>query len=103
MQKLKKQGFVKIGKHKFKVGNAFFDELKKLYPWRELQKAKIPILFIHGDKDKHVPCKDSVKYSNLFENADLEIIKGGEHGFHNSKKIAEKAYNKTIKFFLKNF
>ena len=103
MQKLKKQGFIKVSKRNFKVGSAFFDELKKLHPWKELQKAKIPILFIHGDKDNYTPLEDSIKYSGLFKNADLEIIKGGEHGFHSSKEIAEKAYSKTIKFFLKNF
>lgn len=100
MEKLEKQGFIEIGSRKFKVGKALFKELRKLHPWKGLQKVEIPMLFIHGDKDTYVPYEDSVKYSNLFRNAKLETIKGGEHGFHDNKRDSDKADEATIQFFL---
>ena len=86
MEKLRKQGHIEIGSRKFKVGKALFAEIKQSEPLKKIKKIEIPTLFIHGDKDSYVPCEDSVKYSKLLKNAGLEIIKGGEHGFHNKKK-----------------
>jgi len=103
MQKLEKQGYTEIGSRKFKVGKPFFAELKELHPWKELRSIKIPILFIHGNKDSYVSYKDSVKYSKLFQNAKLETIRGAEHGFHENKEDSEKADNATVRFFLDNF
>lgn len=103
MQKLEKHGFIEIGSSKFKAGKKLFTELRRLQPWKELKKIKIPILFIHGNKDEHVPCEDSVKYANLLKNAKLKTIHGAKHGFSNSKMHAEQANNITIEFFLKNF
>lgn len=103
MERLKKQGYTKIGSKKFKIGINFFPELRKLRPWEGLKNIKMPILFIHGNKDSYVPYKDSVKYSKLFQNAKLETIKGAGHGFHDKKEDADKADKATIQFFLKNF
>lgn len=100
MQKLEKESFIEIGSSKFKIGKPLFEEMKRLHPWEELQKLKIPILFIHGDKDTYVPYEDSVEYSKLL-NAKLMTIKGAEHGFHD-KANAEKADKATIEFFLQN-
>ena len=102
MERLEKDGFIEIGSRKFKVGKALFTELRKLEPWKEIQNLKIPMLFVHGDKDSYLPYEDSVKYSNLFQNAKLEIIKGVEHGFHDKEEDARKADDVTIKFFLDN-
>lgn len=103
MQKLEKQGFIEIGGSKFKIGKNLFVELRKLQPWRKLQKLKIPILFIHGDKDTYVPYEDSVKYSRLLKTAKLETIPGAEHGFHDNKEQEEQADKVTVEFFLENF
>jgi len=100
MEKLEKQGYIEIGSRKFKVGKALFAELRQLEPWKIMQNLKIPMLFIHGDKDTYVPYGDSVKYSKLFKNANLETIKDGEHGFHDNKKDSDKADTATVKFFL---
>lgn len=102
MERLEKDGFIEIGSRKFKVGKALFAELRKLEPWKEIQNLKIPMLFVHGDKDNYVPYEDSVKYSNLFQNAKLKIIKGAEHGFHDKEEDAKKADDVAIKFFLDN-
>ena len=101
MQQLEKQGFIEVGKKKFKLGKPLFDELRTLQPWKGLQKLKIPILFVHGDKDKYVPYEDSVKYSKLLK-AELKTIRKAGHGFHDNKKVAEEADRATIEFFLKN-
>src|SRR4030042_3314395 len=103
MKRLKKQGYTEIGSRKFKVGKALFSELRKLRPWEGLKNIKMPILFVHGDKDSYVPYEDSVKYSKLFQNAKLETIEEARHGFHDKKEDADKADRATIQFFLKNF
>ena len=102
MKKLEKQGFIEIGSSKFKIGKNLFVELRKLRQWKELQKLKVPILFVHGDKDTYVPFEDSVKYSKLLKTAKLETIQGAEHGFHDNKKQEEQADKVTVEFFLKN-
>jgi len=101
IQKLERMGFIKIGSSKFKIGRNLFVEMQKLQPWKELQKLRIPILFVHGDKDTYVPYEDYVKYSKLLK-AKLETIRGAEHGFHDNKQQEEQADKVTVEFFLKN-
>lgn len=99
--RVEKHGFTEIGSRKFKIGRNLMFEISALKPWKELLKLEIPILFIHGDADTHVSCEDSVKYSKLVRNGTLVIIKGAEHGFHDSPKYAEEANKATIEFFKK--
>ncbi len=101
MQKLERDGFIAIGSSKFKIGKPLLAEIRKLEPWKELLKLKIPILFIHGDKDSYVPYADSVKYAKML-NAKLITIKGAEHGFHDKKENTEQADKATIEYFLQN-
>ena len=101
-KKIEKNGFVEIGSRKFRIGKPLFKEMKKLHPWKELKKLEIPVLFVHGDKDTHVPYEDSVKYSGLLKNAQLKTIHEAGHGFHDNKKQEEQADNATIEFFRKN-
>jgi uncharacterized protein len=100
-ERVEKYGFTEIGRRKFKVGKNLIDEIKSLEPWKELKGLNIPMMFIHGDKDTHVPYEDSVKYSRMF-NAKLITISGAEHGFHDSKNNSMKANRETVKFFLDN-
>ncbi|MCG2717412.1 MAG: lysophospholipase [Nanoarchaeota archaeon] len=102
IQRITEQGFTKIGSSGFKVGKALFDEVRCLKPWKELEKIKIPVLFIHGDKDSYVDYNDSVKYSKLPKNSSLKTIKNAEHGFHDNGPDEEEADNLTINFFLEN-
>lgn len=100
--RVKKYGFTEIGSRKFKIGRNLMFEIGTLKPWKELLKLETPVLFVHGDADTHVSCKDSVKYSKLVKNGTLVIIKGAEHGFHGDPKHAEEADKATIEFFSKN-
>ncbi len=103
MKRLDKDGFIAIGSLKFKIGKALIKDMRRREPWKELRKIKIPILFMHGDKDSYVPLSDSIKYSKFSRNSSLKIIKGAEHGFHDAKGVYEmKAQNITASFFLKN-
>lgn len=102
MEKLKEQGYIRIGSQKFKIGPALFDDIKTLKPFESLQNIQVPTLFVHGDADSYVPYDDSVKYSQLFKNAQLETIKGADHGFHKSEREANQADEATIKFLLKH-
>lgn len=101
-ERAEKFGFTEIGSRKFKIGKRLLDEFKVLKPWKNLAKLNIPILFIHGDKDSYIPYSDSVKYSKLFQNAELVTIHGAEHGFHDNPKHANSADQAAIDFFLKN-
>jgi uncharacterized protein len=83
---LKRHGFfVRKGS---KIGRAIYKETHALEPWREIKKLSIPILFIHGTKDTHVPYSNSVRYSRMF-GAELKAVKGSEHGFHTKGASAE--------------
>ncbi|MBW2988365.1 alpha/beta hydrolase, partial [Candidatus Woesearchaeota archaeon] len=101
MRKLEKQGFIEIGSSCFKIGEALFVELRRLRPWKELQKVRVPILFVHGDKDTYVPYNDSLKYSKLLKTAQLMTVHGAEHGFHDNQQHKEQALKTTVEFFSK--
>jgi len=93
-------GHAEIGSSKYKMGKALARELLVLKPWRLLKNVNVPILFIHGDKDDHVPFEDSVKYAKML-NAKLITIKGATHGFHEKPEYSKQADRATIDFFKK--
>lgn len=101
-ERVKKFGFTEIGSRKFKIGERLMYEIKNLKPWSALQRATIPILLVHGNCDSYVPIEDSVKYASMIKNAELKIIHGAEHGFHDNPKHAEEADRVTIDFFSQN-
>lgn len=94
-------GYAEIGSSKYRMGRTLSRELKTLKPWELLRNIQVPILFIHGDRDDHVPFEDSVKYAKIF-NAKLVTIKGATHGFHEKPEYSEEADKATVDFFLKN-
>lgn len=97
--RLRDSGF--IIRDKTRYGKKLIGEISKLEPWRKLREIKIPTLFIHGDRDSHVPYKDSVRFAKLL-NTKLETIHGSEHGFH-TKKGLKQATNIATTFFLDKF
>jgi len=99
--RVENNGFTTLGSG-FKVGKGLMYEIKNLKPWEELLKVKIPVLFVHGDRDTYVPYDDSVKYSKMLTNAQLVTVKGAEHGFHDRKEDSELADKVTVDFFLEN-
>lgn len=67
---------------------------------KEVQKAKLPILFIHGDKDTFVPCSmcDELYASCASQKTKL-IVKGAGHceSYYKNTKAFEDALDKFWK------
>jgi pimeloyl-ACP methyl ester carboxylesterase len=95
-------GYTEIGNSFFRVGKKLFDEMATLEPWKALVDMEIPVLFVHGNKDTYIDYHDSVKYSLLMKNAQLEIIRGAEHGFGDNEEHRREAIEKTVAFFTKH-
>lgn len=83
---------------KFKVGYNF-DEASCL---KQIKQSNIPILFIHGDRDKFVPYE---MLDELYEEANLPkeklVIKNAGHV--ESSKINPELYWSTIEKFIKKY
>ncbi len=66
---------------------------------REVQKAKVPILFIHGSADTFVPCRmcDEI-YENCSSEKQKLIIEGAAHAesYYKDTEAYENALNKFI-------
>lgn len=55
--------------------------LLEVSPKNAVKNAKIPVIFMHGDKDEFVPCKMSIDMYNLCpSHKALCIIESAEHG-----------------------
>lgn len=93
------KGWTTLGSAKFVIGKQLFDEMEKLYPYKELKKIKTPITILHGTEDKHVPYEDSKQYSEGV--AELVTIVGASHGFHEKGRIQQEAFQATLAFFRK--
>ncbi len=100
LREMRKKGFIKIFGG-FKVGIDLYNQIQEFNPWKTLENLKIPILFIHGDKDFVVPHEDSVKYSKVAEKGKMVTINKGDHGF--SKESHRKQAAEEIIKFLENF
>ncbi len=98
LDNVQKYGVTYIGSRRFKIGRKFFDDIKKINSESALLSLSIPILFIHGDKDKYAVLEDVKRYSQRMENANLVIVENGKHGLHNNRKEAEITDAETIKF-----
>lgn len=69
---------------------------------KQLQKNKLPVLFIHGDKDDFVPTK--MVYDNYKATKgpkELVLIKGAKHA--EAYKVNVQEYEEKIKAFLKKY
>jgi hypothetical protein len=87
--------------HNTKYGKNLIRDMNRLKPRKELYKIKIPVMFIHGNKDLTVPYSQSAKYAKIM-NAELKTVRGGTHGLHGNKKHFNQASHAAIAFFLKN-
>ena len=104
MEKLEKEGFIFIGSRHFKIGKNLIKEMKSLKPWEQLLNLDIPMLFVHGDKDEHIPYEESVKYSEKVKKGKCVVIKGAKHGFwwEGDEELGEQADKATVDFFVEN-
>ena len=94
------KGWTTLGSVKFVIGKQLFEEMKNLFPYKELLKIKIPTVIIHGTEDKHVPIEDSKNYIEGV--GELVTIIGASHGFHEKGRIQQEAFQSTLSFFKKN-
>lgn len=70
-------------------------------PIESVKNAKVPIIFIHGEKDTFVPCDMSKKLYNACSNKKhLTIIKDAEHGI--SYLFDPVLYVQELEYFFKN-
>lgn len=66
---------------------------------REVQKAEVPILLIHGDADTFVPCSMCEKiYENCASKKQKLIVKGAAHAesYYKDTEAYEQALNEFI-------
>lgn len=105
MQIAKEKGYYEIiskrtGKS-FKLGINLYEEIHKLVPYQHLIYKDIPILFVHGTKDRMIPYGLSEKVNALCKNSSLKLIENGDHTFDNDPNALLKACDVTIKFIKK--
>lgn len=78
-----------------------FDECNSA---QEVKKAKVPILFIHGDEDTFVPCRMCHEiYENCSTPKDILIVKGAGHAesyYKETEKYEEKVSEYIEKYFI---
>lgn len=88
--------FVKLGGKMF--GKFNIDETS---PYEAVQKSKVPIIFIHGDKDSIVPCNMSNKlYNACTSKKRIVTIEGAEHGV--SYLVDPEKYVRELNDFFKD-
>ncbi|MCU0653292.1 MAG: lysophospholipase [Candidatus Pacebacteria bacterium] len=102
LAKLGRSGFAEIGKFRLKIGQGFINEMKWLKPLEFMGNMAAPVLFVHGDSDAIVPVQQSQDRLKSFKNARLEVVPGGDHGFHENRTAADRAIDLTQQFFSAN-
>lgn len=87
--------FVKLGARLYGHFN-----LEETSPYESVQHSKLPIIFIHGDKDDFVPCHMSEKmYKACTSKKRIVTIKNAEHGV--SYLVDPDTYIKELNDFFK--
>ena len=74
----------------------FLEDGKRYDIYSRISALKIPVKIIHGEKDKTVSIKQSIRLASLIQNSELTVIKGEDHLFENKK---EEVYSLIIKSF----
>lgn len=78
---LEKKGYIikKKDNREFKISKKYFEERQSINRTKILSKIKCPVLILHGDEDETIPLSDSKEALQYLKDAQLEIIKGGDH------------------------
>ncbi len=69
------------GYEKLKLNYSFFENAGKNKAYTVAPSIKVPTLIVHGDQDKTVPIKQSIKTMKLLPKGELVTIKGASHSF----------------------
>jgi uncharacterized protein len=80
LKKWKSEGFISYNKRK-KINYSFYEDIKNNNGYKAAKKIKVPVLIVHGDKDKTVSVEQSKKTARILKNSRLKIIKGADHRF----------------------
>lgn len=97
----RKQGYLIKGDKK--LGIDYLSENKdKDYSFLLSEISEIPILLIHGKKDKDVPLRFSMKLVRKYKNLTLKILAGADHKFADfiSRKELAKLTTQWLKKYL---
>jgi uncharacterized protein len=85
----------------YKVGFAFYVNAFRYMRFSKYKKINIPTLILHGNEDKTVKIKDSIKLNSHIKSSKLIIIKGADH-WYSKKEHFNKVINKTTEYLVKN-
>lgn len=78
------------------LGAIYAKDARSFKIYEVIGDYKGDVLICHGDKDTLVPLSYSEKAVEVYDNARLEVIQYGEHGFQG--KLAREATNLTVEF-----
>lgn len=81
-----------------RMGYKALTDMKKYNASKHLIKLNIPILFVHGTKDKLVPYEISFDTNVKCKKSEILLIDNSTHLFNDSKESLNIAINETIKF-----
>ncbi|MCP2520727.1 alpha/beta fold hydrolase [SCandidatus Aminicenantes bacterium Aminicenantia_JdfR_composite] len=105
IEKWKNEGYIdytSVNGDNFKLDYSLLKEAEEINVYKIASEIKIPVLIVHGDHDESVPLNQSKNLASLLKNCKLEIIKGADHRYSDSKH-----FNKMISlisdFIIKNF
>ena len=74
-------------------------DLEEISATEAVKKSKVPILFIHGDDDRFVPCRmGQACYDSCASDKQILLVKGAGHGL--SHCVDAKSYADTVNTFL---
>lgn len=87
------------------VGPIFFSDVYDLDVYGTIGAYTGPVLLLHGTGDKLIPAEASEKAEEVYENAQLKIIEGANHGFpplEDGTNVREWACNCILDFLTEN-
>lgn len=88
-------------KVKMKIKFSFYLDALKYLGNKRYNKISVQTLILHGDNDKIVNIKDSIRLNKIIKESKLIIIKGADHRY-SKKKDFNKVINKTTEFIVRN-
>lgn len=65
------------------VGKIYAEDAWNYDVYNEIGAYKGPVLILHGDSDTTVPMSYSERAKKVYQNAELDVIRGGGHEFFN--------------------